>query len=151
MRKERRAGGIVLSDTVTALDAGDAGLLAVTGSHGGTSSAAFALDAPCRLVVFNDAGVGKDGAGIAALALLQAAGRAAAAVAHTSARIGDALDAYEHGVVSHVNPAAAALGLAPGQPLRAVLAALATPPEAGGEPRRPVRRSARRPPAAPRR
>jgi hypothetical protein len=134
MRKERRPGGIVLSDTVTALDDGDAGLLAVTGSHGGTSSAAFALAAPCRLVVFNDAGVGKDAAGIAALALLQSAGRAAATVAHTSARIGDALDAYEHGVVSHVNAAAAALGLAPGQRLHAALDAAQPSHEGSGRP-----------------
>lgn len=129
MRKQRLPGGIVLADTVTALDEGDAGALAVTGSHGGTSSAAFALAAPCRLVVFNDAGVGKDGAGIAALALLQAAGRAGATVAHTSARIGDALDAWEHGVVSHVNAAAARLGVAPGQRLRSCLESTQSPRE----------------------
>ena len=73
-------------------------------------------------MVFNDAGVGKGNAGIAALALLQAQGRAAATVAHTSACIGDALDAWQHGVLSHVNAAAAALGLQPGQAARQALA-----------------------------
>jgi hypothetical protein len=96
----------------------------VSGSHGGVSSARYALAHPMSLVVFNDAGGGKDDAGVAALALLQHQGRAAATVAHTSARIGDALDGWEHGIVSQVNPAAAALGLAPGQMLRATLIAL---------------------------
>lgn len=73
------------------------------------------------LVVFNDAGVGKDEAGIVALQRLQQQGRAAAAVAHTSARIGDALDAWRHGVLSHVNPMAAARGLAPGMAVRDAL------------------------------
>ena len=87
----------------------------VSGSHGGTSSGEFALALPLRLVFFNDAGVGKDEAGIAALAMLQARGVPAVAVAHASARIGDALDAWQHGVISHVNDAAHALGLHVGQ------------------------------------
>jgi hypothetical protein len=56
--------------------------------------------------------------GIAALAMLQARGVAAATVSHRSARIGDCQDTWEHGVLSHVNAAAQALGLAPGQALR---------------------------------
>ncbi len=110
-----------LMDTITKVAAEDAGSVVVSGSHGGTSSGHFALAAPLKLAVFNDAGVGKDGAGIAALAMLQAHGSAAVTVAHTSARIGDAGDTWAHGVVSHVNAAAQALGLAPGQPLRAAV------------------------------
>jgi hypothetical protein len=68
--------------------------------------------------VFNDAGVGKDGAGIAALAMLQARGVAGVAVSHDSARIGDPHDTWTHGRVSHVNAAAAALGLQPGDRLQ---------------------------------
>ncbi|MEO5733528.1 MAG: hypothetical protein ABIN96_09085 [Rubrivivax sp.] len=109
---------VLLVDSITQLDADDAGAWVVTGSHGGVSAAGYALAVPMALVVFNDAGVGKDRAGIAALDLLQAAGRAAATVAHISARIGDARDAWESGVLSHVNAAAAALGLALGQRLR---------------------------------
>lgn len=107
-----------LMDTITKVTAQDAGTVVVSGSHGGTSSGHFALAAPLKLAVFNDAGVGKDGAGIAALAMLQAHGSAAVTVAHTSARIGDAADTWAHGVVSHANAAAQTLGLAPGQPLR---------------------------------
>lgn len=110
-------GRVIVVDSITQLDAGDAGAVVVSGSHGGTSSAEFALALPLRLVFFNDAGVGKDGAGIAALALLQARGVPAASVAHSSARIGDALDAWEHGVISHANLAARGLGVQVGQPV----------------------------------
>jgi len=115
MRKDEVARGprgrVIVIDSITQLAAGDEGAIVVSGSHGGVSSGTFACERPLQLVFFNDAGVGKDGAGIAALALLQARGVAAAAVAHTSARIGDALDAWQHGVVSHVNAAANALGV----------------------------------------
>lgn len=118
--------GVLLIDSITQLVPADAGAVVVSGSHGGVSSARYALALPLRLVVFNDAGIGKDEAGVAALALLQRDGRAALAVAHTSARIGDAQDHWDHGVISRVNAAAAALGVAPGQTLRA--AVLGLPP-----------------------
>jgi hypothetical protein len=72
-------------------------------------------------VFFNDAGVGKDDAGVAALAMLDAEGTPAGAVDHRSARIGDARDAWLGGVLSHVNAAARRLGLTPGEPLRAAV------------------------------
>ena len=119
MRKDEVARGprgrVIVIDSITQLEASDAGAVVVSGSHGGTSSGEFALALPLRLVFFNDAGVGKDDAGIAALVTLQVRGVAAAAVAHGSARIGDALDAWQHGVISHVNDAADALGLRVGQ------------------------------------
>lgn len=108
-------------DSITELHAGDTGCVAVSGSHGGRSSARYALAARPRLSVFNDAGVGRDAAGIAALDLLQAQALAACTVAHSSARIGEAHSTLEHGVLSHVNATAHALGLRPGQPLRAAL------------------------------
>lgn len=46
------------------------------------------------------------------------------AVSHTSARIGDAQDMWACGVISHVNEAARAMGLAPGQGLREALVRL---------------------------
>lgn len=114
-------GRVLLVDSITQLEAADAGAVVVSGSHGGVSAAAYALAQPLSLVVFNDAGVGKDEAGVAALGLLQAQGRAAATVAHTSARIGDAGDAWVHGVISRVNAEARADGLAPGDRLRDAL------------------------------
>jgi len=116
------AGGrVLLVDSITQLDAADAGAVVISGSHGGRSSASYVLAHPMRLVIFNDAGVGKDAAGIAALGLLQQQGRAAATVSHDSARIGDALDAWQHGLLSHVNPLAADMGLAPGMRLHQAL------------------------------
>lgn len=105
-------------DSITELGTGDTGCIAVSGSHGGISSARFALAARPRLTVFNNAGVGKDEAGIAALAFLQAEGLAACTVEHHSARIGDAHSTLNDGIISHVNALAAALGIVPGQPCR---------------------------------
>lgn len=109
---------LVLLDSVTQVEPAHAGWLVVTGSHGGASVVPYARAVRAWLYVFNDAGVGKDGAGIAALDLLQADGIPALTVAHDSARIGEAQDAWDHGVVSHLNEAAAALGFRPGFPLR---------------------------------
>ena len=119
---EGPGGRIVVMGSITQVTAEDAGSLVVSGSHGGISSGEYALVlAPLRLAVFNDAGVGKDRAGIAALEMLQARGVAGAAVSHQSARIGDAQDTWEHGVVSHANAVAQGLGLVPGARLAAVL------------------------------
>ncbi|HVE49277.1 MAG TPA: hypothetical protein VNG69_06615, partial [Casimicrobiaceae bacterium] len=112
-------GRVMLCDTITALDESDAGAIVVTGSHGGSSAAHFALAVPLRLVVFNDAGVGKDRAGIVALDRLQARGVAAATVSHQSARIGDADETWRHGVVSQLNDAAREFGLRVGDEVSA--------------------------------
>ena len=106
-----------LVDSITELSAQDAGCVAVSGSHGGISSARYALAARPLLSVFHDAGVGRDAAGIAALDFLQQHGLAACTVAHTSACIGQARSSYDDGVVSYVNPLAAALGLRAGERL----------------------------------
>lgn len=110
-------GRVVIMGSITQVGPEDAGCLVVSASHGGVSSGEYALAVPLRLAVFNDAGVGKDAAGIAALAMLQALGRGGATVSHGSARIGDPHDTWQHGVLSHVNAAAAAMGLQPGDRL----------------------------------
>lgn len=107
-----------LVDSITQLGPSDAGCLGVSGSHGGLSSGRFAIESRPLLSVFNDAGIGRDDAGIAALALLQAEGLAACAVSHDSARIGDAHSTLADGVVSHANALAVALGVVPGVALR---------------------------------
>ena len=109
---------VVAMDSISLIGRRDEGAIVVCGSHGGAISGAFAAKHPPALVVFNDAGGGKNGAGIASLAELDAEGIAAAAVAHDSARIGDALDAWENGVVSYANAPARKGGLKPGRPLR---------------------------------
>ncbi len=122
-------GGVrlLLVDSITEAVDGGAGTATVSGSHGGMSSARYALQARPWLAVFNDAGVGREEAGIAALPFLQRHGIAACTVAHDSARIGEALSTWEHGRVSHANALATALGARPGQALRDWLAGPAGP------------------------
>lgn len=113
---ERR---LVVIDSITQVTPDCAGGIVISGSHGGRSSATYALAVPLALACFNDAGVGKERAGIVALDLLDQAGMAAVMVSHASARIGDAADAWHHGTISFVNAAARARGLRPGASLRA--------------------------------
>jgi len=112
---------IVLLDSIAAATPQARGRVVVSGSHGGASAARYAIAARPLLTAFNDAGGGKDEAGISGLAMMQAEGLAAVAVAHTSARIGEARSTLEEGVISHVNDAAAALGARPGQRLSTLL------------------------------
>ena len=146
----RGAGGrVVIVDSITQVTAEEAGAIVVSGSHGGRSSASFALQVPFAAVFFNDAGVGKDDAGIVALQLLEARGIPAGTVAHTSARIGDAQDAWDNGIVSHVNAKARALGLVPALRLSAALTDLVhkrhITPRAGAAHARPTIAPATRP------
>jgi hypothetical protein len=114
---------LVIADSVTEAARRPPGAVLVTGSHGGASVVGYALAARPRLVVFNDAGVGCENAGIASLGPLQAAGVAACTVAHDTARIGDAASTWATGVISHANAAAAALGAVRGKRLRDWLSA----------------------------
>ncbi len=117
----------LLVDSITEAVGSGAGRIVVSGSHGGLSSGRYALAACPALVVFNDAGVGKGAAGIAALSMLQDAGIAACAVAHSSACIGQAQSTLDDGVISHCNPLATALGLSMGQRLCDTLRRLTSP------------------------
>ena len=111
-------GRVVIMDSITKVTPDDEGSFVVAASHGGTSSGEFALAVPLRGVFFNDAGLGKDGAGIASLGLLQGLGIPAGTVSHTSARIGDAPDLWESGFISHLNEAARGLGIEIGASLK---------------------------------
>ncbi|MEO8486172.1 MAG: hypothetical protein ABI585_07505 [Betaproteobacteria bacterium] len=109
---------IVVADSVTALPPNARGAVLVTGSHGGLVAAHYASSAGVRAAIFNDAGRGCDDAAIAGVVALDAAGVAAAAVAHTSARIADAADTLARGIVSYANPRAASLGVVEGMTCR---------------------------------
>jgi len=113
-----------LLDSVTEGGPGQTGAVVVTGSHGGVSAARYAAVYRPRLVAFNDAGVGKEAAGVAGLALLEYEGIAAAAVRASSARIGEAADTWASGVIGHVNAPAAQLGFRVGVRLAEAVAAL---------------------------
>jgi hypothetical protein len=96
-------------DSASLVRPADAGQVVLVGSHGGGASAS-ALKADCLAAIFNDAGIGIDGAGIARLPVLDARGIAAAAVDAATARIGDGRSIWQTGIISAVNARAAAAG-----------------------------------------
>ncbi|MGH8672114.1 MAG: hypothetical protein ACREUA_08800 [Burkholderiales bacterium] len=112
---------ICVVDTVSALSPKSQGLWVFCGSHGGTNAAKHALGFRPAGVVFNDAGVGKDGSGIAGLTLLDRYDIPAAAVDTWTARIGDGSETLNCGVISHVNATATKLGIKTGMTCRDVL------------------------------
>lgn len=111
---------IVCVDSVSLVTEDDAGQIVSSGSHGGIVSgqAGLAIRVAAAAALYNDAGIGKDDAGVSRLPLLDERGIAAATVAAASARIGDGRSTYEDGIVSRANATASALGIAPGMPAR---------------------------------
>ena len=104
---------ITLLDSVALINSSHAGTIVVTGSHGGRSAAGFVvyIDKKPIAVFFNDAGGGKDNAGKVGLDMLQAIGVPAACYSHMSARIGDAQDGLDHGILTDVNELANQAGI----------------------------------------
>lgn len=117
---------IIVLDSISYIGMAERGHVVVSGSHGGLAAARYALAHPPAGVIFNDAGGGKEQAGVIGLRLLEEAGIAACAVAHTSARIGEGEDTWQNGLISAVNPLAAAQGVRIGMSCREAAAALAT-------------------------
>lgn len=109
---------LLTADSVTELDARHRGTVLVAGSHGGRIAAYYASRAGVHAVILNDAGIGREGAGVAGIAALDSIGMAAAAADCATARIGDGADALARGVVSRANKLAAACGVVPGMPVR---------------------------------
>ena len=105
----------VVLDCVTHLASCHAGEVAYCGSDGGIYNAHCAASAGIGAVIFNDAGIGRERAGVAGLALLEKLDVPAAAISHLSARIGDGKDGVARGVLTTVNGPAAKLGLKVGQ------------------------------------
>ena len=108
---------VLIMDSITKVAPEDVGGIVISASHGGASSGEFALEVPLHLVFFNDAGVGKENAGIAALDILETRKVAAGTTSHTTARIGDSADMWENGVISHLNVQALAMGVNVGERL----------------------------------
>ncbi len=111
----------IVLDSVTHLTAEHHGKVGYCGSHAGIYAAYYAAYKGMGAVILNDAGIGRERAGIAGLALLEDIGVAAAAISHMSARIGEGRDGVDRGVISTVNKHAAAAGLRPGQSCREAL------------------------------
>jgi hypothetical protein len=127
MRYEVDSSGVsvLLLDSISEILPEDANRIVVAGSHGSQNVPRYALSVPLRGAVFNDAGIGKDRAGVASFGILSANGLPAVAVSHDTARIGDARDVFEHGVISIANELATEMGAAPGMTVTDYVALLA--------------------------
>jgi hypothetical protein len=122
---------IAIADSITRIADADArGAVIVNASHGGIYAAYLAAKLGAAAAIFNDAGVGRDRAGISGLAYLQDLGMPAATVGHDTARIGDGADMMTRGVITHANALAKTLGCRPGMSCHDAAAALqaAAPP-----------------------
>lgn len=129
---------IKIVDTITKLDDSHVGQVVIAASHGGLYAGYCAAKGHVGAVIFNDASGGLDRAGIGSLEYLQGLGIPAATADHDSCRIGDGADMATHGVISHVNHLATALGCRPGdrvsecaQKMRAVTPSTKPVPERG--------------------
>jgi hypothetical protein len=105
---------VLTADSITRIGVEAAGAVVVNASHGGVYAAYLAAKLAVAAAIFNDAGVGRDRAGIAGLDYLAELGIPAAAVGHDTARIGDGADMIARGVITYANPPAIALGCTPG-------------------------------------
>ncbi|MEV5303131.1 hypothetical protein [Amycolatopsis methanolica] len=120
-RGDRR---VVLLDSMSQAEHADRGQTIVAASNGGAESGRIAVLSGCACAVLNDAGRGKDDAGIAGLAVMDEAGVPGAAVGHLTARISDGKDMWDNGVLTHVNEAGRRAGLRVGEPMRTAITRL---------------------------
>lgn len=111
----RPASRIVVIDSITHMKPEHAGQVVIAGSHGGAYAAYLAAAGHVAAVILNDAGIGKDAAGIACLGYFDAIEGACCTVGHMSARIGDGRDMMDNGIITGANAAAANLGCRVGQ------------------------------------
>ncbi|MDX3983941.1 MAG: hypothetical protein QHC88_01685 [Achromobacter sp.] len=125
MESQRTTIDASVLDSITKLGSADAGRVVIAGSHGGRYAAYCAARGRVRAVILNDAGLGLRQAGIAGLSDLQRWGVPAATADYQSCRIGDGADMLRHGVISHVNLRAQALGCVPGMRVAEAAARLA--------------------------
>jgi hypothetical protein len=103
---------VVAVDSNSLVETTDAEAVVLTGSHGGLLGGRSGMAIKHRVfaVVYNDADVGADGAGVSRLGALDDLKIPAATVSAWSARIGDGRSTYTDGFITHVNRSAIELG-----------------------------------------
>lgn len=125
---------IVIADSITRVASEANGAVVVNASHGGVYAAFCAAKLAVAAAIFNDAGVGRDKAGIGGLLYLETLHIPAAAIGYRSARIGDGADMMARGILTHANARAASLGCRPGMACREAAEALRRTQEEGLRP-----------------
>ena len=121
---DRNLPPILTADSITRVGDEAAGAVVVNGSHGGIYAAYLAAKLGVVAAIFNDAGGGRDDAGIAGLDYLATLDIPAAAVGYATARIGDGRDMIARGIITHANALAIDLGCRPGMRCEAAAVAL---------------------------
>jgi hypothetical protein len=111
----------LIHDSVTHLGADAAGRVALCMSHGGRYAGWYGATRRLGALILNDAGIGREQAGLAGIVYLGQLGVAGATLAHTSARIGDGADGAANGIISFANVPAEKLGIRSGMTARAAL------------------------------
>ena len=132
---------LLILDSVTHLKPEHRGRAAYCASHGGVYAATYAATLGISALILNDAGVGRDQAGIAGLDVLDRLDVPAAAISYQSARIGDGNDGFARGILSYVNSAAKMRGLTPGLACADALRLLAALPLPPSPPPQPIQES----------
>ena len=94
---------ITVTDSITFLNENNAGDIVVCGSHGGVSAGHYAQKLQLKAVFFNDAGIGKNNAGIKSLDSLSDAGILACTVDCMSAEIFNGQDILDNGIITACN------------------------------------------------
>ncbi len=102
---------VTVSNSITFLNESNVGDIVVCGSHGGVSAGHYAQKHCLKAIFFNDAGIGKNNAGIKSLETLSEAGIFACTVDCMSAEIFNGEDTLENGIVSICNSLAAEKGV----------------------------------------
>lgn len=94
---------ITVTDSITFLNENNSGDIVVCGSHGGLSAAQYAMKFHVHAVFFNDAGIGKNNAGVKGLEFLENADIPACTADCMSAEIFNGQDVLENGIISVCN------------------------------------------------
>lgn len=118
--------GVVLLDSLGDLQPGNSSPILVCGSHcgGNRDLAKHVKNCSVEAVFLNNAGIGKNQAGIRGLSHYEAENIVACAVDRNSAEIGIALDTWESGTISHTNTKAESVGIQIGDSVKEAVAKL---------------------------
>jgi hypothetical protein len=127
--REEDWGRVIVMDSAAQMGTDEAGQIVVIGSHGAEPAARHVARFLPFGVILNDAGKGRNNAGISGLAVLEAMNILGATVDCMSARIGDGQDSYGSGVISAINGRASAAGVRLRMPARDACALMASAKE----------------------
>lgn len=107
---------VVCTDSIAFATSDDVRNVLVTAGHTGRSAVPYLRRARPFGFICSDGGKGREDAGVAGLAIVEAEGLAGATVDARLARMGDGLSSYRDGIISATNTLASAAGVRVGMP-----------------------------------